>query len=535
MGGASIPLPALDLRPMEQPDLLGMAGKAAQLRNMQQQFQGGQLENQQRQQQLKDSQAMTQAMLNWEPKTQDYDQLAQSVLQNGGSAAAATAVRTHGLEARQKTLEIAKLDAENGTKHLENLGKRNDLLLGHLSTVTDGPDEGIGQRLTTATQQAVQDRLIDDSHAQQILQFAQMPAVQLRPALTTFEKSLQGEQVQFDRAMKERAQNAAEWKEAGQGTLTNVRTGETKQGTAPVDQAEMQDWLQKNPGKGPADFMAYKAKLVPAYNFNLQQGAGQSTAPLNPKQEATAQAILDGRMTPPSSFALKTPYWQNIMGSVFEKDPEFSEQRAQLRKNYTVPQGNNAATQINAINTAMGHVGVLGDAVTALNNGDVRMLNSIANRLGVETGKDAVTTYNTIAHRVAPELMTAYSAVKSQGETELTQSDFDASKGAKQLVSNVAVTARLMRSKIGSLENQWNQNKSGTMPAFQDRFIMPEAKQSLDKWAPTGGANTQQGGHGGGPQQGYVRIKASDGSLHDIPQANLGAARQRDPNLKVMQ
>ena len=39
----------------------------------------------------------------------------------------------------------------------------------------------------------------------------------------------------------------------------------------------------------------------------------------------------------------------------------------------------------------------------------------------------------------------------------------------------------------------------------------------------------------GGPPKGYVRIQASDGSLHDIPQQNLGAARQRDPNLQVVQ
>lgn len=35
--------------------------------------------------------------------------------------------------------------------------------------------------------------------------------------------------------------------------------------------------------------------------------------------------------------------------------------------------------------------------------------------------------------------------------------------------------------------------------------------------------------------KGYVRITASDGSLHDIPSGNLAAARQRDPGLKVNQ
>jgi hypothetical protein len=38
-----------------------------------------------------------------------------------------------------------------------------------------------------------------------------------------------------------------------------------------------------------------------------------------------------------------------------------------------------------------------------------------------------------------------------------------------------------------------------------------------------------------GAPAGYVRIRASDGSLHDLPKQNLGAAQQRDPGLTVIQ
>ncbi len=40
---------------------------------------------------------------------------------------------------------------------------------------------------------------------------------------------------------------------------------------------------------------------------------------------------------------------------------------------------------------------------------------------------------------------------------------------------------------------------------------------------------------GGGAAQGYTRIQASDGSIHDIPSNKLDAVRQRDPGLKVVQ
>jgi hypothetical protein len=48
---------------------------------------------------------------------------------------------------------------------------------------------------------------------------------------------------------------------------------------------------------------------------------------------------------------------------------------------------------------------------------------------------------------------------------------------------------------------------------------------------PAGGAAPQ----GSGPAPGMTRIRASDGSMHDLPTANLQRARQRDPNLQVVQ
>lgn len=241
------------------------------------------------------------------------------------------------------------------------------------------------------------------------------------------------------------------------------------------------------------------------FKFNLEAGGAGNLA-LNPKQQATAQAILEGRMAPPSSFALRTPYWQTVMGAVFEQDPQFSEQRAQLRKDFTVGKH---STEINAINTAMGHVGVLGDAIDALNNNDVKVLNRIANAVGVQVGKDNVTTFNTIVHRVGPELTRAYvGSAAGEGERQLTERDFDPSLGTQQLKSNVGITARLLRSKIASLENQWNQNKGEGMKDFQEQFIMPEAKSALDKFSPRQAARSAEG---------VIYARDPQGVLHQAP------------------
>src|SRR5205823_2580723 len=135
-------------------------------------------------------------------------------------------------------------------------------------------------------------------------------------------------------------------------------------------------------------------------------------------------------------------YWVNAL------DPQHDETNFPARnKLMTAFTSGKESQQINAINTAMGHVGVLGDAVDALNNGDVKVLNKIANGLGVQTGSTPVTTFNTIVHRVGPELASAYIA-GGGGEHErgTTGADFDPNLGAGQLKSNVAITAKLLRS-----------------------------------------------------------------------------------------
>ena len=287
-------------------------------------------------------------------------------------------------------------------------------------------------------------------------------------------------------------------------------------------------------------FEKYKT-LVPAFNFNLQAGGvgaggtggaaptGPGGAPLSyadqiksfgPKGGVVA-AIIEGRQDPPASFAQKSPYWQDVMQKVYAVDPQFNQQRAQLRKDYTVGKH---STEINAINTATGHLGELDTAIDALKNGNIPVLNSIANRLGIEVGHTPQTTLETIVHRVGPELSKAYlGAGGSAGERGADQEDFGLSKGNDQLKSNAAITAKLLRSKISGLENQWDQNRAPSMPSFQDQFISPAARSVLNKLSPEGGG-----------QGGTTRIKASDGSLHDIPTINLEKAKQRDPGLTVV-
>lgn len=199
------------------------------------------------------------------------------------------------------------------------------------------------------------------------------------------------------------------------------------------------------------------------------------------------QQIIDyrGAMPPagrnnPTNNAIA--YWVNAL------DPKHDDTTFPARnKLMTAYTSGKEATQINAVNTAMGHVGVLGDAIDALNNTNVPALNAVANKLGIAIGNTPATTFKTIVNRVGPELAAAYiQGGGGEGERGTTAGDFSVNKGTDQLKANVGITAKLLRSKIGSLENQYKQTMQ--RDDFQDRFITPEAQAALDKWSPKGRA-----------------------------------------------
>jgi hypothetical protein len=204
-----------------------------------------------------------------------------------------------------------------------------------------------------------------------------------------------------------------------------------------------------------------------------------------PDDAPVVRQILEGRSPSPSGTMARSPYWVRINQEVAQADPQFNTQRYDLTKSLTTGKG---SQEINAVNVALGHVGVLNDAIDALNNGNVKVLNSIANRYGVEVGKTPVTTFNTIVHRLGPELTKAYLASGgSVGERGTNEEDFNANLGAAQLKTNAAETVKLLRSKIGSYENQWNVNKGAGMTSFENRFLMPDAKKVLNQLAPENG------------------------------------------------
>ena len=193
------------------------------------------------------------------------------------------------------------------------------------------------------------------------------------------------------------------------------------------------------------------------------------------------------------SMIVKHP---DVIAAVQQKYPDWDQTsynaKNKLLDSYT---SGPESKSINAISTALGHAGELGDAIEALHNGNVPILNGIANRLGVAFGETPVTTFNTIVHRLAPEIAAAYiQGGGGEGERGTNAKDFSSSLGDEQLRSNLAITVKLLRSKIAAQEQQWNNTYQPSRPQdqFSTRFLTPLAQRTLSRWAPqsgTGGGN----------------------------------------------
>ena len=445
---------------------------------------------------------------------------------------------------QKSILDTQKSYAELDEKNLANEKSRADQLLGLIDQAGKLPPDQYAAQWPQIAQQAgaIDPRLKNHVDPTQPIPQQSLPQLALGFATHSQLASMEAEKRANAEEQRKAAMAPSQLAEsqANAKLKTNEANALESGGAVPgisLDVQEANSWLKQNPGKTLADYKKYSATLVPAFNFNLQaNGVGGGQAPTNADGSAKSyddaiksfggksgvvKAIIEGRQSPPGGFAQKTPYWQDVMQKVYAVDPEFSEQRAQLRKSYTVgPQ----SKEINAINTAMGHVGVLGDAIDALNNGDIKALNRIGNVIGVQVGNDKVTAFNTIVHRVGPELSKAYiGAGGSAGERGADEKDFDPNLGPQQLKSNVSITAKLLRSKIGALENQWDQNKAPGMKSFADQFVTPEAKKQLDKWSPAGGA---QGGGGKPAGATHTGRGSVDGKLHylDAKGKDLGLA-----------
>ena len=131
--------------------------------------------------------------------------------------------------------------------------------------------------------------------------------------------------------------------------------------------------------------------------------------------------------------------------------------------------------KVTAFNTAIDHLDTLDKLGAALKSGDIKLFNSIANGLGIQTGGSAATMYNQAAKIVGGEVSKAIvPGVGTGKEREETAAAFSSAMSPEQLVGASATAKKLLGGQLSSLELQYQ--RTTKRKDFADQFLSPAAR-----------------------------------------------------------
>lgn len=254
---------------------------------------------------------------------------------------------------------------------------------------------------------------------------------------------------------------------------------------------------QADPGQVPA-----------ALNPNAPHGDDYlKTLPAN--AAAMVKSLAEGRQPWPSSFALRTPYWQSLVQQVMQYDPTFdtaqasNNARTKVRADFT---SGKSAQQVNAINTVVGHLSELSDKADALGNSPVQFINSVKNWVKTQAGAPEVTNFNTAKKAVADELTRVWrQAGGAESDIKSWQTSLDAANSPAQLHEAFKTIGGLLESKLNALQSQYQQG----MGTSDIQMINPASRRSLDKLERRAGSSSETGG--------YIYARDPQGVLHRAP------------------
>lgn len=453
-----IPLPALSIRPPEQQDLLGEAGKMMQLKSLMgaQQLQGLQTQEAQinldnaRQQQL-------------ESKT-----LRDAYRKNGGDlektisdAAASGNVSPGTLTKLQEThLKIQTDLASKDEKVLKNALDSGNLFAGALDAIKKVPIENRQQAVKTQLAQLANQGVDVSSVAKTVQGLPDLSD----ETLDGVEASLLGHNKAVEQEMKRREVAAQE--QTATARADTAKTGKERLAAEmpggaleSPDKAVMQDWLAKNPGKGPADFARWKASLAP------QAGIAAQGTP----DAGLAAAVAGGQMKISDVITprMPLPLRQQFLKQVLAINPNFKSSDFDIEKGVQKAfTSGPEAKNLTAFNTAIDHARQLDKAVDALRNSDVRGLNAVGNALGYQFGNDATTNFNVIKNALSGEISKVFKGGQAtDAEIHAVQAPFDAANSPGQLKGAIKQAIYLMNSKRDALKKQYDQG-SKAQPNF---------------------------------------------------------------------
>lgn len=224
---------------------------------------------------------------------------------------------------------------------------------------------------------------------------------------------------------------------------------------------------------------------------------GQPMAPEAMKQAAlqdpTAVAIAHYQLAPPPAQTrggVPSPILRKVLAINPQYDATTYPARAETARGFS-PSGAQGQA-ITAADTALAHLNTLSAAGAAMNNGDVQLMNRVANAIGAQVGATPKATYDTILNMVGPEISKAViGAAGGEGERAGTASNFDSKLSNSQRESNIAAAVGLLGARFDKASHAYESQMGVPLP----RTLSPESQAIRAKYStPSGGATSHKVG-----------------------------------------
>lgn len=256
---------------------------------------------------------------------------------------------------------------------------------------------------------------------------------------------------------------------------------------------------------------------------------------LQPQIAAQVKALAEGREQFPTGYALKSPYWQNMIRSVAQYDPTFDAvnygSRYATRKDFT---SGKSAQNLNALNTAIGHAAQLYSQIPDVNSSSFPLFNAVGNAFSKGVGGAGVPNWDQTAAALASEATRVFrgdSGAEADVNRYLQQLSANGSREQKQAVlRNLAGLFNSRIEQLGSMYNKGmgttdqplpmlNPNTSRIMEALQGGQAPPDMWQSAT--GQTGAATSRL--------MQYVQAGRAARAQQQAPQPQPPQAAPQDP------
>ncbi len=209
-------------------------------------------------------------------------------------------------------------------------------------------------------------------------------------------------------------------------------------------------------------------------------GVTPMIGPLPTSAENAAKMIAEYRIPPMSSFAMKTQYGQAVMGRVQELNPDYAaEEYASRNKAVSAFGTGKQGDQVRFFNNTVQHLSTLDGLISAMNTGDVQLLNRVSNAFKNQFGAPAPGNFEAAKAIVGQEIVKAIVANGGgEAERQAAAATLAAAKSPEQLRGIINTYKELAGAQLRDLKVQY-ENSTG-LHNFESKLI-PESKAELDK------------------------------------------------------